>query len=192
MTFSRRILMARLFVAGVVTALIDPREALAGTVQYTYDAQGRLTRVVYSNGVVVDYTYDNAGNRSQVVRNDGVSPPAPPPPPPPVVSGHLNATTWNWTKTGTAPPLVIPTFVVATPLGGVAPYTYSWQRVSGDASTTATAPSAVSTAWTRATTPLNVTNTSVWRCQITDSRSTSAFTPNVTVNIRRETAPGGG
>lgn len=43
-----------------------PASAMAGT-QYQYDALGRLTRVAYDNGVVVQYNYDPAGNRSQVV-----------------------------------------------------------------------------------------------------------------------------
>ncbi|AXJ97106.1 hypothetical protein DM480_13485 [Sphingomonas sp. FARSPH] len=42
----------------------------AETVSYTYDAQGRLIRVVKSgsvnNGAAVQYTYDAAGNRVRV------------------------------------------------------------------------------------------------------------------------------
>jgi YD repeat-containing protein len=34
----------------------------AATVNYTYDAAGRLTQVNYGNGTVVTYTYDAAGN----------------------------------------------------------------------------------------------------------------------------------
>ena len=34
-----------------------------GTVKYEYDANNRLTRVTYSNGVTVSYTYDALGNR---------------------------------------------------------------------------------------------------------------------------------
>ena len=40
------------------------------TVTYTYDAQGRLTKVSHSgtvnNNVVTNYTYDNADNRTNV------------------------------------------------------------------------------------------------------------------------------
>ncbi len=34
----------------------------ADTVQYAYDAAGRLTNATYSNGTVIAYTYDKAGN----------------------------------------------------------------------------------------------------------------------------------
>jgi YD repeat-containing protein len=34
---------------------------------HTYDALGRLTKVTYSNGVVITYVYDAAGNRTSVV-----------------------------------------------------------------------------------------------------------------------------
>ncbi|WCM25910.1 hypothetical protein NDN01_18025 [Sphingomonas sp. QA11] len=40
------------------------------TITYTYDAKGRLTKVVHSgtvnNGVTVDYTHDKADNRANV------------------------------------------------------------------------------------------------------------------------------
>ncbi len=34
----------------------------AGTINYTYDAAGRLIRAAYPNGTVISYTYDKAGN----------------------------------------------------------------------------------------------------------------------------------
>lgn len=49
----------------MATALGLPASVSAGT-QYQYDTQGRLIRVAYDNGVVVQYSYDAAGNRSQV------------------------------------------------------------------------------------------------------------------------------
>lgn len=45
------------------------QQALAGSVNYTYDPLGRLATLVYSNGVTtttVTYTYDAAGNRTSV------------------------------------------------------------------------------------------------------------------------------
>lgn len=36
----------------------------AGTVRYSYDAQGRLAMVTYSDGTIISYTYDAAGNRT--------------------------------------------------------------------------------------------------------------------------------
>ena len=32
------------------------------TINYTYDAAGRLIQVDYANGVSIKYTYDKAGN----------------------------------------------------------------------------------------------------------------------------------
>lgn len=51
-----------------VLALGALHPAYAGQVSYHYDALGRVVRVVYPNGVIVDYTYDAAGNRITVVR----------------------------------------------------------------------------------------------------------------------------
>lgn len=36
----------------------------AGSVAYTYDTLGRLTKATYSSGVVIVYVYDAAGNRT--------------------------------------------------------------------------------------------------------------------------------
>jgi YD repeat-containing protein len=73
----------RKFVTGMaglaVLSGLAPSHATAETVQYVYDAQGRLVRAVYSTGVVVDYSYDAANNRTQIVR--AVSPPPTPPAP---------------------------------------------------------------------------------------------------------------
>lgn len=41
--------------------------AYAGSATNTYDSLGRLTKVTYSNGVVVTYVYDAAGNRTSYV-----------------------------------------------------------------------------------------------------------------------------
>ncbi len=38
--------------------------AFAATVSYSYDALGRVTLAVYSNGITIAYSYDNAGNRT--------------------------------------------------------------------------------------------------------------------------------
>ena len=60
--------------AALATALGLPGSVAAGT-QFHYDALGRLTRVTYETGVVVQYSYDAAGNRSQVVTSGLNRPP---------------------------------------------------------------------------------------------------------------------
>jgi|GEM_PF-1665088 len=51
--------------AGALMATAISAPAHAGA-QYFYDAAGRLIKVVYSNGVVIEYRYDAAGNRQQI------------------------------------------------------------------------------------------------------------------------------
>lgn len=56
--------LATALLAGIATVSVAA-PAYAGT-EYFYDAAGRLIKVVYSNGVVIEYRYDAAGNRQQV------------------------------------------------------------------------------------------------------------------------------
>jgi hypothetical protein len=53
----------------------------AETITYTYDAKGRLIRVVrtgtVNNNVITDYTYDKANNRKTVVTTNSNNPPPP-------------------------------------------------------------------------------------------------------------------
>lgn len=51
--------------AGALMATAISAPAHAET-QYFYDAAGRLIKVIYSNGVVIEYRYDAAGNRQQI------------------------------------------------------------------------------------------------------------------------------
>jgi hypothetical protein len=68
----------------IALALASASEpARAETVQYTYDALGRMVTVTYSSGAVVTYTYDDAGNRLEVVQTPPPPPPPSSPPPPP-------------------------------------------------------------------------------------------------------------
>lgn len=39
----------------------------AGSVSYTYDSLGRLSKATYANGVVITYVYDAAGNRTSYI-----------------------------------------------------------------------------------------------------------------------------
>jgi len=45
---------------GILAYGVSP--AYAGSVVYTYDANGRLIKAQYDNGAVIEYAYDPAGN----------------------------------------------------------------------------------------------------------------------------------
>lgn len=139
-------------------------------VVYAYDALGRLTSAAYPGGVTINYAYDAAGNRTLVATG------APPPPPP--ITASLSASTWYSGPGGVDPAVVV------TATGGTPPYTYAWQRVSGNPNTQADAPTASTTTWTftgSGTMPPNKVST--WRCQVTDAASTTVHTANATVTI---------
>ncbi|WP_322026514.1 RHS repeat domain-containing protein [Burkholderia sp. BCC1977] len=56
--------------AGIVLLTFAATAYSASQADYTYDALGRLTKAVYSDGVqttTVIYNYDAAGNRTSVV-----------------------------------------------------------------------------------------------------------------------------
>jgi len=78
---ARKLLTAITCALLATSALATP--AFADT-EYVYDSAGRLIRVTYSNGVIIEYRYDAAGNRQQITtqrlpnrapiaRNDAVS-----------------------------------------------------------------------------------------------------------------------
>ena len=68
----RRLLLAGAFALAsmVAAAAAMPLSMGNETINYTYDAQGRLTNVVHSgsvnNNLVANYTYDKADNRNTV------------------------------------------------------------------------------------------------------------------------------
>jgi len=51
---------------GSCTVMMCAPAAYADTTQYTYDALGRVIKVVTPSGLTTTYTYDAAGNRTQV------------------------------------------------------------------------------------------------------------------------------
>ena len=59
-----------LFCFGI--ALTAATQVSASTT-YTYDTLGRLSCVLYDNGMKITYTYDPAGNRTQVVTQGGTA-----------------------------------------------------------------------------------------------------------------------
>jgi hypothetical protein len=72
--------------------------------------------------------------------------------------------------------------VTGTPGGGTGPYTFSWQRVSGDSSITCDTPTAASTTW-HATVSRNVAKNATWALLVLDSLSSPAFSALVSVRV---------
>ena len=166
---------------GTAALALTAPKAWARSETYTYDALGRLTSVTYDNGDVVYYVYDAAGNRTTVQRNG--TPPAPPSPPGPPTPSTLtvgvSATTWdsNGTTGDDAP-------VAALVSGGVPPYAFTWQRVSGIPAVVPETPTDSWTVWTwTGTNPVPPLKSAVYRCRVIDAASTTVYSPNVTVTI---------
>lgn len=72
----------RHFILLVIAAALPPQAALAAeTITYTYDAKGRLVKVVHTgtvnNGVKADYTHDKADNRKTLIVTGSANPPPP-------------------------------------------------------------------------------------------------------------------
>lgn len=71
--------MRRLILLTLVAALPLQAAYAAETITYSYDAKGRLVRVVHTgavnNGVTADYTLDKADNRKKLVVNGSPNPP---------------------------------------------------------------------------------------------------------------------
>ena len=63
--------------------------ANAASVQYTYDALGRVTSATYTNGTSISYSYDNSGNRTVMINH-------PPIPPSGNIWGQFNWGQKNW------------------------------------------------------------------------------------------------
>ena len=67
----------RALVAILIIVLLGAAAYASETINYQYDARGRLVQVSHSgsvnNNVVTNYTYDKADNRNTVTTN-GVSP----------------------------------------------------------------------------------------------------------------------
>jgi len=86
---SRSAIAAVLFCAAWLLAL-QPSHSQGS--DYSYDDVGRLTRVVYPDGTVIDYAYDNAGNRL-LKRTTAVGSPVNNPPTPPSNPGIADGAT---------------------------------------------------------------------------------------------------
>lgn len=64
--------MALVLLWAAANATLSTPVATAVTETYSYDSAGRLTRVVYPNGYIIQYSYDLSGNilNVQVLRED--------------------------------------------------------------------------------------------------------------------------
>lgn len=60
-----------LVVVTLLMCLASIEPSSAGSVSYEYDALGRLERIVYDDGTVIEFTYDAAGNRTSRVVTPG-------------------------------------------------------------------------------------------------------------------------
>ncbi|WP_224371748.1 hypothetical protein [Hyalangium versicolor] len=96
---------------------------------------------------------------------------------------------WRWPAGPQQDPPVV---IYAT--GGVPPYSYSWQRLSGDPSSYAVNPNSASTDFNNYI-PVGDQNayTSIWRGVVTDSTGATASTSNIFVSLQvTGYHPGGG
>jgi len=107
-------------------------------------------------------------------------------------SVSVSATIWWMRWPYPSPPQIDPP-VVVTVTGGRAPFTYQWQRLSGDTSAYALNPTGSSTQFNNSIPPGDFRiYSSVWRCVVTDSRGITRATPNVNVLLIVNVSGGGG
>lgn len=72
--------------------------------------------------------------------------------------------------------------VMTSVTGGTAPYSYFWERQSGDSSTSALPPNQPGASFGRSGSAFNLYD-SIWRCRVTDNVGTIGYSPNVTVQL---------
>jgi hypothetical protein len=96
-----------------------------------------------------------------------------------------SANSWSYYRHFNRPPVYSPP-ITCTPIGGVPPYAYSWQKISGDANIQATNQASNSTSFTR-----GVANGGYWvatfHLVVTDATGSVAVSPTVTVEFEWET-----
>lgn len=103
----------------------------------------------------------------------------------PAFSAGVSKPSWFAQRYGNTP-ISYDSPVSVSTANGSAPYTYAWERVSGDATTTVN-PSGATATWSRSLAQPGVF-TSVWRCRVTDGQGRVAYTPTVSVTFYRENA----
>ena len=98
----------------------------------------------------------------------------------------LSASQWDYYKRFTDPATVSPP-ITATPVGGTAPYSYHWEKTSGDSLIAATAPDSATTRFSRSL-PHNVTTvvTAYFRAVVSDSVGSVAYSAAIPVTFEYE------
>lgn len=94
-------------------------------------------------------------------------------------SASASPTSLSATGTGTS---VTTASATVTPAGGVAPYSYSWAKVSGG-TITATSPTSASSTFSATGLASGESRTAVFRCTVTDSTSGTPLTATADVSI---------
>jgi hypothetical protein len=82
--------------------------------------------------------------------------------------------------------------VSATGSGGDSPYTYLWERVSGDSSITASTASSRTTSFSRTGCIAGTSYSATWHCIVTDDAGDVVYSDNVSITITRTSSGGGG
>nr|WP_242470171.1 RHS repeat domain-containing protein [Allochromatium vinosum] len=93
----------------------------AGSVAYSYDTLGRLTKAGYANGVVITYSYDAAGNRASMAVTGGSA-----------AASMVAAADARVPDTllATASPVAAPPVAIDLDAGGEDPGLYGWNDLS--------------------------------------------------------------
>ena len=171
MTARRTLLRA---LAGGVAGLAFGPQAWGQAILYTYDALGRIKSATYPNGQVTTYTYDAAGNRTQV-QSSGSTPPSGSPA---ALAASASALQWSSFEGSEDPAVTV------TATGGVAPYSYAWQRTSGHPGTGAQSPTSNATTWYIPPSIGFGVYSSTWVCVVTDAASRTAQTSSISVTFQ--------
>lgn len=107
-----------------------------------------------------------------------------------VFTATSNGTTFSGSIAGAGTATAGPCTITVS--GGIAPYSYTWSRTSGDTGTTISSASAASVTWTRSYGPIPRSDSSTWKCSISDAASHSATISGITVNMENSADGGGG
>lgn len=85
------------------------------------------------------------------------------------LAASANPTSVTGAGSGFAPQTVTTGSTTVTAAGGVAPYTYNWVRVSGNANITTTNPAMAITKFEYVNMPVGTSASAIFRCTVTDA-----------------------